>query len=428
MMDFNLKNKICCVYDFGLFVDVAVKLAESFGKVYYFTDWQDDFSTWNDYKIGSGLPNVIRCEKFFDIVDECDLFVFPDIGKGDLQEYLRRQGKLVYGSAQAEDIEIYRSRFNDMKRQLGMNEIPTQEFDSLKDMREYLEDKKNLYIKIDTFRGNMETKKFLSMKLSEPFLDKLEHEIGFIKDDGIKFLVESPISDAIEIGTDAICINGQYANKCLYGPEIKGEAYMGIFSDFNKIPQPIKDINDKMEDVLRWYGYRGPLSTEVRVTEKDKKGYFIDICARQGNPPTACELEAIENYAEAIYGAAMGIIVPLKSKYKFVCQLQIHSSWCEKEPLPIEFDEQYRQYIKFKHWTVKDTKYGKTDYFIPATKPLGSPASVVGVGQTMDEAIKMCCKIADTLKGDGLEFRKEALYEAKEVVEKMFKMFPSSKI
>lgn len=428
MMDFNLKNKVACVYDFGLFVDVAVKLAESFKTVYYFTDWQDDFSTWNDYKIGTGLPNVIRCEKFFDIVDQCDLFVFPDIGKGDLQEYLRGKGKLVYGSGQAEDIEIYRSKFNDMKKQLGMNEIPTKEFDNLKDMREYLEDKSNVFIKVDSFRGNMETEKFINMKLSEPFLDKLEHEIGFIKDDGIRLLVESPINDAIEIGTDLICVNGKYADKCMYGPEIKGEAYMGIFSDLDKVPQPIKEINDKMEEVLQWYGYRGPLSTEVRVTEKDKKGYFIDICARNGNPPTACELEAIENYAEAIYGAAMGIIVPLKSKYKFVCQLQVCSSWAEREPLAIEFDEKYRQYVKLKHWAVKDTKYGKVDYFIPATKPLTSACAVVGMGQTMDEAIKMCCKVTDTLKGKGLEYRKEALYEAKEVVEKMFKMFPSSKI
>ena len=426
--DFQLKDKVVCVYDFGLFVDVSVKLAEKFGKVYYFTDWQDDFSTWNDYKIGTGLPNVIRCEKFFDIVDECDLFVFPDIGKGDLQQYLRRQGKLVYGSAEAEDLEIYRSLFLKLKRDLGMNEIPTKEFTKLEDMKDYLKDKENLFIKIDAFRGNMETERFLNMKLSEPFLDKLQHDIGFIKDDEIHFLVESPINDAIEIGTDLICVNGKYSDKCFYGPEIKGEAFMGIFSDFSKVPKPIREVNEKMEQVLNWYGYRGPLSTEVRVTEKEKKGYFIDICARQGNPPTACELELLDNYAEAIYGAAMGMIVPLKSKYKFACQLQIHSSWSEKEPMPIEFDDKYSQYVKFKHWAIKDTEYGKVNYFIPATKPLSSPCSVVGIGQTMDEAIKMCKKIADTLKGKSLEFRVEALDEAKEQVEKMFKLFPQSKI
>lgn len=428
MIDFNLKNKTCCVYDFGLFIDLAVKLGEKFGKVYYFTDWQDDFSTWNDYKVGTGLPNVIRCKNFFDIVDECDFFCFPDIGKGDLQEYLRRHGKLVYGSERAEELEIYRSKFNVMKKELGMNEIPTQEFTSLEDMRNYLQDKENLFIKVDTFRGNMETERFINMKLSEPFLDKLEHDIGFIKDDDIKLLVESPIEDAIEIGTDMICVNGKYSPKCFYGGEIKGEAYMGLFSDFSKIPKPIREINEKMEGLLNWYGYKGGLSTEIRVTENDKKGYFIDICCRSGNPPTACELEMIDNYAEAIYGAAMGVIVPLTSKYKFACQLQICSSWAEKEPLALEFDEQYRQYVKLKHWTIKDTKYGKVNYFIPLMKPLSSVASVVGVGQTMDEAKKMCKKIAGTLKGKGLEFRNEALDEAQKEIEKMFKLFPQSKI
>lgn len=428
-MQFNLKDKVVCVYDFGLFVDLAVKLAESFGKVYYFTEWQDDFSNWNEYKIATNLPNVERCHNFFDIVHECDLFVFPDVGKGDLQEYLKSIGKLVYGSGHAENIEIFRSRFNKLKRELGLPEIPCTEFNALSDMREFLKDKENVFIKIDTFRGAMETERFLSMKLNEAFLDRLEHTIGFIKDDPcIRFMVEEPISNAIEIGTDLPCVNGHYSDKIFYGIEIKGEAYMGLFSDFYKVPKPVKDVNDKLTPVLEAYGYTGGLSTEVRVTEDEKIGYFIDICCRSGNPPTACQMEILENLPEAIYGAAMGIVVQLTSKYKYACQLQIHSSWAEEEPVAIEFPEKYRQWVKLKHWTVKETEYGKVDYFIPNSKKLSSVAAVVGVGQTMDEANDMCKKIASTLKGKGLEYRKEALDEAKKEIEKMYKLFPSSKI
>jgi hypothetical protein len=424
---FDVSNKTCCVYDFGLFVDLAVKLGESFEKVYYFTEWQDDFTDWNEYKMGMNLPNVERAHNFFDIVDMCDLIVFPDIGKGDLQEYLRRNGKIVYGSGCAEIIEIERSMFNEMKKNLGMYEIPHKDFTSFKELRKYLEDKKDLFLKIDTFRGAMETERFINMKLSESFLDSLEHKIGFIKETDITITVEEPIKDAIEVGTDLICVDGKYSDKCLYGIEIKGEAYLGMFSEYKKLPKPLRDVNDKMESTLKGYGYRGGLSTEVRIVSKEI-GYFIDICCRSGNPPMACELEAISNYAEAVYGAAMGVIVQLESKYKYVCQLQVSSSWAEKEPLAIEFPEKFRPFVKIKHWTVKKSKYGNVDYFVPNSKGFSSVAATVGVGKTMDEAIKMCKEVVDSLKGKGLEYRKEALDDAKEEVEKMYKMFPLSRI
>lgn len=428
-MDFNLQNKVAVVYDNSLFQDIAVKLAEKFETVYYFTKWQDAFTKYNPLQVGSGLPNVIRAERFYDIKDRCDFFCFPDIGDGDLQEDLKREGRQVYGSGKTDAVEIKRTLFNSIKNGLGMNKIPCVEFDNIDDLREYLKDKENVFIKIDTFRGNMETMKWVGIKLCEPFLDKLQHELTLIKDGKIRITVEEPISDAIETGTDLICINGRYANKCLYGIERKGEAYLAVFSDYDKLPKPLKDINDQLAPFLESEQYCGSISTEVRIREKDKEGFFIDITCRAGNPPSACQMEIIKNIADAMYGASLGIVVPLESDYKYACQLQVYCDSAAHEHLYIDIPEEYKQFVKVKHWAKRKTEHGTVDVFVNTGDGVTSVLSVVGLGNTIDECIAMAKKIAPTIKaGASLEYNENALYDAKVELEKLYKLFPNSKI
>lgn len=426
-LNFDISNNTAIVYDTGLFVDMAIRLARDFKKVYYFCPWMDDFTLWNEFKIGTGIDNIERCYDFFNTYKKCQFICFPDVVEFDLQEDLRQRGYHVYGCGDGGKLEMERSSFKKIQEELGLPVNDYEEFTDLQSLREFLKDKTDRYIKIDWFRGNMETKKFINYQLSEPFFDKLEHDIGFVKDDSITFTVEEPIKDAIEVGTDLICIDGKYSDKCLYGIEIKGEAYLGIFSDYKKIPKPLRFTNDRLESLLKQYGYRGAISTEIRITDKNT-GYLIDLCARQGNPPTSCQLEIIDNFSEAIYGASMGVIVPLKSNYKYCCQLQVQSGWAEKEPQPILFPEEYAQFVHIRHMAVKETQYGKTPYFIPNSKVITGVASVVGLGNTIDEAINMCKKIAKTIQGAELDMRPAALDEAKAEILKMFKMFPESRI
>jgi hypothetical protein len=88
----DYQNKTCCIIDNGLFTELAVTLAPKFGKVYYYTPWEQAFPRSNEILIGEGLPGVTRVNSIWPILDDVDLFVFPDIFHGPLQVYLVKTG------------------------------------------------------------------------------------------------------------------------------------------------------------------------------------------------------------------------------------------------------------------------------------------------------------------------------------------------
>ena len=85
-MDF--KNKAVLIIDNGLFCELAPTLAKSFGKVYYYTPWECAFPRSNTRLVGTGIPGVTRCNDYWEILDDIDLFVFPDIYNGFLENSL----------------------------------------------------------------------------------------------------------------------------------------------------------------------------------------------------------------------------------------------------------------------------------------------------------------------------------------------------
>jgi phosphoribosylamine-glycine ligase len=420
-MNYNLKDKTVIVFDYGLFLDVAIRLSRDFRKVYYFMPYEKSFTIFNNYVIGSGIENVERIDKFFDYVDEADLIYFTDVNDSDLQEYLRRKGKLVYGAGKAVELEVYREKLKEMMKDVKLPMPKYQMIKGLDNLTEFLEDKENLFIKISLFRGNMETFHFKNMKLSRPFLNKLQHTMGFIKD-SMEFMVEWPIEDAIEAGTDLICVNGEYSKTGIFGIETKGDAYVSKFTNMSEVPKPVIDVNDKIAPKLKEYGYKGSLSTEVRIQRN--VGYFIDITARQPNPPTSCLIDAVDNFSEAVYGAALGEVVELTSKYKYAVQLQIQSSWAEQEPLPIYFPKKYKDRVHIKNLCVSKSKDGEDIYnFMPSDEEMSTVASVVGLGNTMRDAIDECKKVALSLEAYSLDFDLQTLDQAADNFSKLIKMY-----
>jgi len=54
------QDKTALVIDNGLFTHTAIKLAESFGNVYYFTPWVNAFPKSNATLPGDGLDEITR--------------------------------------------------------------------------------------------------------------------------------------------------------------------------------------------------------------------------------------------------------------------------------------------------------------------------------------------------------------------------------
>src|SRR5579862_6699246 len=76
-MDFS--NQTVLVVDQGLYVHIAEKLAESFGRVlYYCNGWRAAFPLSARYNVGAGIEGVQRVSNPWEYVDAADLIVFPD--------------------------------------------------------------------------------------------------------------------------------------------------------------------------------------------------------------------------------------------------------------------------------------------------------------------------------------------------------------
>ena len=77
MIDANIT-----LVDSGLFTELAVRLArETTGVVRSWVPWEAEFPTLNDRFVGDGLGVIQRIEDYLHpkIVDDTELFVFPDI-------------------------------------------------------------------------------------------------------------------------------------------------------------------------------------------------------------------------------------------------------------------------------------------------------------------------------------------------------------
>ena len=76
-MQMNYKSKSVCVVDMGLFVELAIKLSESFGQVYYTSPWQEAFPSSRQTEVGEGLAGVDRIDNIHDIINDVRFVCFP---------------------------------------------------------------------------------------------------------------------------------------------------------------------------------------------------------------------------------------------------------------------------------------------------------------------------------------------------------------
>ena len=146
------------IYDLGLFPWLGPVLAQQFKTVYYFSPYQDAWPVSRKSMYGLGLPGVQRVNDFYDFVDEADLIVFPDVGAGDLQMFLRRQGYPVWGAGASEMLELDRVELKRVLKANGMDVPRTWFPEGMDALRAHLEDPahEDEFIKISEYRGEGE--------------------------------------------------------------------------------------------------------------------------------------------------------------------------------------------------------------------------------------------------------------------------------
>ena len=388
----NLSDKTALIYDWGLAPEIAKTLGSKFKKVLYYVPSGDAFPKSEKSLIGSGLEeyNVYRIQSFWDYVDNVDFIGFFDSYTWDTVEYLKSKGYPVFGPGFAEMLETDRMYGRDIQSAAGLptqNTIPITGLDNLK---EYLKDKENKYIKIDGFRGDIETFKFNNIDFEEVMFDHIAKVTGAHKN-MVNFTIEDEVGggNTIEPGYDGFVIDGKYPDKGIFAYELKGSGYIAKLMPYETIPEPVRKVNYGLAPFFKQNKTRSMFSTEV-IVDKQGDGYLIDPTIRSAMPcTTAVELEMITNFQEIIYSAMLGDVIPVENKYNYGCGVALDSEWADESQLPVRIDKSIRQFVKMRRFMKQDG----IEYALPG---FSSILSVIGLGDTIEDAVSM---LKENLKG-----------------------------
>src|SRR5215831_9530304 len=401
-------GKTALIYDHGLFVDaVAVPLVKDFGRVLITVPWQNGYPRSNAPTIGTGIEGIERVLNPWDYYDEIDLWVFPDVYEGDLQQFLVNQGKRVWGCKAGEALEIDRVGSKEHSKELGIDIGNYTVVTGLDALREHLKTHDDQYVKVSAFRGDTETFHAPNYKHAETQLDELEHNLG-AKKKIMEFICEDAINDAIEVGYDGYNIDGKFPQNAILGVEVKDKAYVGKTMRYERLPGVVKEVNSKIAPTLKLVGYRGFISLELRC--KGDKGYLIDPCCRMGSPPGELYGLWIANLAEILYEGAGGIVIEPEYTAKYGAMCLLLSDWADNNWQQVEIPERYRDNVKLRnHCIIKGE-----DYVVPQWTGMPEIGAVVAVADSAKAAMDQVMAIAEEVHGHSIEKPVDALEQADE--------------
>ncbi len=406
-MDFS--NLTALVIDQGLYVHIAEKLAESFGRVlYHCNGWRSAFPVSERFNIGAGLDGIERVANPWEHVDDADLIVFPDTYFGGEQEYLRRQGKRVWGSGHAEMLELHRDELKTVMNGVGLPVGGYEIVTGIDALREYLKENPGVYVKGNVFRGDIETFRNKNWVVTQPLLDDLANRLG-PRQSEVVFVVEDPI-EGVEAGYDGACIDGRFPAVATFGYEAKDAGYVGKVVDYEDLPAALREVNARLAPALAALGCRSFFSTEVRIG-KNREPYLMDPALRAGSPPSEAYIELFSNWDEVIWAGADGEVADLKARAGYAAEIILRSEWAREHFLALDLPASVRPFIKIHG----HCRIGGRDYAAPlGIREIGA---AIGWGDSLEEAVGAALEHAEAVEGLELEFDRNALSAAMESIE-----------
>lgn len=370
-----------CVVDFGSFISLAEKLAETCAHVNYHSPVEREFRNIDDEVIGLGIPNVHKIESFMhpDVVEETDLFVFPDIGYEGEQLYLKSIGKPVWGSMGGDMLERLRTRFIDTVEKLGLPMVESVKIRGLENLCDYLKEHEDRWVKVNEFRDNMETWHHQDWLHSQPMLRRLWIKFA-VAPELVWFVVQKNLPGATEIGYDGLSVDGWFPDSSYQGYEKKNELYLGAMTQYDDLPEEVRLVNEKFLTVLEEYGYRNFFATEIRNFEGTP--YFIDPTLRMPGQTGEQLLETMANLAEVIWQGAQGELIQPEWAAKFATSATLNYRGDLEDVKVIRVPEEARPYVKLCRYRQKGD-----EFHFPANKR-EDVGVVIGMGDTITDAIQ----------------------------------------
>jgi hypothetical protein len=145
---------------------------------------------------------------------------------------------------------------------------------------------------------------------------------------------------------------------------------------------------------------------------EDGKAYLTDPCLRTGHPVSSVQLRIYKNLCNYIILAAHSEMnTPIKPTHKYGIALEIKSDQLDDGWLEIQFDEKRRHTIHLQcARKVKDAYYVIPKSFIAAT--------IVGLGNTIEEAEKEIHKTLESFSCAGMSYDLNSIEKVKETMKK----------
>lgn len=302
-----VEEVVACVCDYGTFVSLAERLGRDYKKVYYYSPFEAEYQDAKMTCKGDGLDRVNRLDEPLDPknLDEIDFYIFPDIAYSGQQRLLRdRLDKKVWGSMGACELELYRTTFLTTIKKLGLQIVPYEKIVGLTALSDHLKTVENKWVKVNRYRGNMETWKHRDYPRSIGKLTSLRVEFGPYSEHAV-FVVQDEIPDAREIGYDGFFINRQFPPSSFQGYEKKNQLYLGSMRKWGMLPEAVRAVNEAMAPILDRYGYCNFWALEIRWLSDDEF-YFIDPTARTPGQTGEQNFETMANLPELMWKAANG--------------------------------------------------------------------------------------------------------------------------
>lgn len=392
------------VFDGGLNVELALRLARSFKRVLYQCSIESPYPKVHESVIGDGFDEIERIRDFWTQKDEIDGFIFPDCANAGLQRELACQGLRVWGSRDGCEWELDRERFKKILKKVGLEVGPYSVVLGLSQLRDHLRDKEDKWIKISRWRGCRETWHWIDQATSGDELDLLAVCFGAVKEQ-ISFIVEDAIETEIEWGYDGYFCGGEFPSLSAHGPEIKDSCYLASVVQWDDLPEQVREINSALAPLLRDLDYANMWSAEVRIT-KEGTGYLTDPTTRFPWPASAAQMELYGNLPEIIWGGLTGVCIDPKPVAKFAAECLINHKGDESNWRKLVVPSNIRRWVKLSSvCQVDEGVYA----FPPMSHSFEAIGSVIGIGDTIEEALNHLKVNAEELSDQPVEVKVESL-------------------
>jgi hypothetical protein len=399
---YNLLNKTAIVIDNGLYFEFALQLAKHFKQVFYFCEFRSAFpgidkaAVGNEYVNGHALHtfdglNIHRITELYDVIDQVDIAIFPDVGNGDLAEYLRRQGMPVFGSGKGEVLELSRMKAKAMIQDQGLPVHPYNTVIGTAQLREAISSSGSLYVKISKYRGVFETYHHTSPEQTAIWINDIEQRLGKLADI-VHFIIEDPLETKVEIGTDSYTVNGKYPSMTLAGVEIKDLGYCGQIFKYSEQPKGVLTVDEGLKPIFADLGYRGFYSTEIRETANGDP-HLVDFTARIPLPPGFLYPLMYENIGDIIWGIAIGEMVEPVIAKKYGMMVMLYSPWYTTHMLHVRFPPEYRENIQMMLPVKIDG-----EYYCISEYSMDEFGAVSVAGDTIEECVENAGAILSTIE------------------------------